>query len=105
MNLNKTRVFQNILTLAKVTNCLCHNLSLPLRLSQDIRSAHTLYPVMMNIQNKPIPHPTLQAEELAHIWILIPMELHDSVVLANICVESAQNCKYKIPRWEVLLRW
>ena len=97
--------FQNILTSAKMTNCLCHNSSLPLRLSQIIRSAYTLYQVMMNIQNRHIPQPTLPTTALAHIWILIPMGLRDLVILANICVESAQNCKYKMRRWEVVLRW
>ena len=99
---SNVQFLSKILTLAKMTNCLCHNSSLPLRLSQDIRSAHTLYPVMMNIQNRRIPQPTLQTEALAHIWILIPTELRDSVVLANICVESAQNCKYKMRRWEAI---
>src|SRR5712672_2849991 len=88
-----------------MTNQLCYKPSLSLQPSQDIRSAHTLYPVMTRIQcwlaHQSIPQPKSPSRTL----IPILMERLGSVSLENICVESERNCRYKTRRWEVPLEW
>ena len=109
LEMNKTRevsvphrTHNHFLNLAKMMSHRRFRDSIPLlRLSQDIRNARILYPVTTNIRHCLTPQSTLQTEGLARIWIQIPMGHHDLVGLANTCIESAQNYKFKMRKWEI----